>query len=56
MKERTKKFTIDSSYLCSKSPTTREYNAYINQLIRCSSSVGAQLSSITKSKIHSGFH
>ena len=41
MKERTKKFTIDCSLLCSKLPNSREYNAYINQLIRCSCSVGA---------------
>jgi hypothetical protein len=41
MKARTKQFTIESSYLCSKLPTTREFNAYVNQLIRCSSSVGA---------------
>ena len=41
MKARTKQFTIESSYLCSKLPTTREFNAYVNQLIRCSSSDGA---------------
>ena len=41
MKARTKKFTIDSSYLCAKLPTTREFNVYVNQLIKCSSSVGA---------------
>ncbi|MGL2963232.1 four helix bundle protein [Flavobacterium sp. RSB2_4_14] len=41
MKDRTKKFTVDCSLLCSKLPNSREYNAYVNQLIRCSSSVGA---------------
>lgn len=41
MKARTKKFTIDCAILCSKLPHSREFNAYVNQLIRCSSSVGA---------------
>lgn len=41
MKTRTKKFTIDCAILCSKLPHSREFNAYVNQLIRCSSSVGA---------------
>jgi four helix bundle protein len=41
MKARTKKFTIDCALFCSKLPTSREFNAYVNQLIRCSSSVGA---------------
>ena len=35
MKARTKKFTIDCALLCSKLPNSREYNAYVNQLIRC---------------------
>lgn len=34
MLKRTKKFTIDCAILCSKLPKTREYNAYVNQLIR----------------------
>lgn len=41
MNARTKKFTIDCAILCSKLPHSREFNAYVNQLIRCSSSVGA---------------
>jgi four helix bundle protein len=41
MLKRTKKFAIDCWILCSKLPKTREYNTYVNQLIRCSSSVGA---------------
>ena len=41
MMKRTKKFAIDCWILCSKLPKSREYNAYVNQLIRCSSSVGA---------------
>ena len=41
MKARTKKFTIHFALFCSKLPHSREFNAYVNQLIRCSSSVGA---------------
>ncbi len=41
MKVRTKKFAIDTAFLCEKIPNSREFNAYVNQLIRCSSSVGA---------------
>lgn len=35
MKGRAKKFTIDCALLCSKLLNYREYNAYVNQLIRC---------------------
>ncbi len=55
MKARTKKFTIDSSHLCSKLPTTREFNAYINQLIRCSSSVGANYRASQRAKSTADF-
>ncbi|WP_240321165.1 four helix bundle protein [Kordia sp. SMS9] len=41
LKNRTKRFASDCWKLCSKFPISREYNAYCNQLIRCSSSVGA---------------
>ena len=50
MKERTKKFTIDCAFLCSKLPNSREYNAYVNQLIRCSSSVGANYRASQRAK------
>lgn len=41
LKKRTQKFALDCWFLCSKIPKSREYNAYVNQLIRSSSSVGA---------------
>ena len=41
LKNRTKKFAIDCWTLCDKLPNSRGFNAYVNQLIRCSSSVGA---------------
>lgn len=39
--KRTKKFAIDCWKFCEKVPKSREYNAFVNQLIRSSSSVGA---------------
>ena len=50
MLNRTKKFAIDCWILCSKLPETREYNAYVNQLIRCSSSVGANYRAAQRAK------
>ena len=50
MVKRTKKFTIDCWILCSKLPKTREFNAYVNQLIRCSSSVGANYRASQRAK------
>ena len=50
MLRRTKKFAIDCWILCSKLPKTREYNAYVNQLIRCSSSVGANYRAVQRAK------
>jgi four helix bundle protein len=41
LKSRTKKFAIDSWRFCAKLPKSREYDAWARQLIRCSSSVGA---------------
>ncbi len=55
MKARTKQFTINSSYLCNKLPTTREFNAYVNQLIRCSSSVGANYRASQRAKSTADF-
>jgi len=55
MKARTKKFAIDSSYLWSKLPITREFNAYVNQLIRCSSSVGANYRASQRAKSTADF-
>ena len=50
MLKRTKKFALDCWILCSKLPKTREYNAYVNQLIRCSSSVGANYRATQRAK------
>ncbi|MFV0564952.1 MAG: four helix bundle protein [Flavobacteriaceae bacterium] len=41
LKNRTKQYAADCWKLSTKFPINREYNAYCNQLIRCSSSVGA---------------
>ncbi|WP_298539301.1 four helix bundle protein [uncultured Aquimarina sp.] len=41
MKLRTKQFTIDCWKLCSGLPKTREYNNLVYQLLKSSSSVGA---------------
>lgn len=55
MKSRTKKFTIDCSLLCSKLPHSREFNAYVNQLIRSSSSVGANYRASQRAKSTADF-
>lgn len=54
-KARTKKFTIDCAILCSKLPHSREFNAYVNQLIRCSSSVGANYRASQRAKSTADF-
>jgi four helix bundle protein len=41
---------IDCWILCSTLPKTREYNAYVNQLIRSSSSVGANYRAVQRAK------
>jgi four helix bundle protein len=50
MLNRTKKFAVDCWILCSDLPKTREYNAYANQLIRSSSSVGANYRAAQRAK------
>ncbi|MBF6640977.1 four helix bundle protein [Flavobacterium sp. J49] len=55
LKQRTKKFALDCWILCSKLPKTREYNAYINQLIRSSSSVGANYRASQRAKSSADF-
>jgi four helix bundle protein len=55
MKARTIKFTIDCALFCSKLPTSREFNAYVNQLIRCSSSVGANYRASQRAKSTADF-
>lgn len=54
-KNRTKKFAIDVWRLCEKLPKSREYNAYCNQLIRSSSSVGANYRAACRAKSTADF-
>lgn len=55
LKLRTKKFAVDCWILCSKMPHGREYNAYVNQLIRSSSSVGANYRAAKRGKSTADF-
>jgi four helix bundle protein len=55
LKSRTKQFAIEVWNLCSKLPHTREFNNYINQLIRCSSSVGAKFRAVSRAKSKADF-
>ena len=55
LKVRTKKFAIDCGKLCRNFPHSREYNAYVNQLIRCSSSVGANYRASQRGKSTADF-
>ena len=55
MQRRTKKFAIDVWYLCSKLPHSREFNGFVNQLIRSSSSVGANYRAATRAKSTADF-
>jgi four helix bundle protein len=50
LKKRTQKFAIDCWFLCSKMPKSREFNAFVNQLIRSSSSVGANFRASQRAK------
>ncbi|PKV49681.1 four helix bundle protein [Aquimarina sp. MAR_2010_214] len=55
LKNRTKAFAIDCWNLCRKFPVTREYDAYCRQLIRCSSSVGANYRAACRAKSNADF-
>jgi len=55
MKQRTKKFALDCWILCSKLPKSREFNAYVSQLIRSSSSVGANYRALQRAKSNADF-
>uniref|UniRef100_UPI00404714AC four helix bundle protein n=1 Tax=Algoriphagus sp. TaxID=1872435 RepID=UPI00404714AC len=55
LKDRTKKFALDVWFLCSHLPHTREYNNYINQLLRCSSSVAANYRAAMRAKSNADF-
>lgn len=55
VEQRTKKFAIDCWKLCTKIPKSREYNAFVNQLIRSSSSVGANFRASQRGKSDKDF-
>lgn len=55
LQKRTKKFALDCWHLCSKFPVTREYDAFCRQLIRCSSSVGANYRAACRAKSDADF-
>lgn len=55
LKDRTKKFAIDVWFLCSKLPQTREFNNYVNQLLRCSSSFAANYRAAMRAKSDADF-
>lgn len=53
--ERTKRYGIDCWHFCFKVPKSREYNAIVNQLIRSSSSVGANYRASQRAKSSADF-
>ena len=55
IKNRTKKFALDCWKICTKLPHSREFNAYVNQLIRSSSSVGANYRAALRGKSNPDF-
>lgn len=52
---RTKNFAIDCWRFCGKIPKSREYNAFVNQLIKSSSSVGANYRASQRAKSTADF-
>jgi len=55
LKTRTKMFAIKCWRLCLKIPNSREYNAWVRQLIKCSSSVGANYRASQRAKSTADF-
>lgn len=55
LQNRTQKFAIDCWLFCQKVPISREYDAYCRQLIRCSSSVGANYRAAKRAKSDADF-
>lgn len=53
--KRTRRYAVDVWRFCEKMPKTREYNAYINQLLRCSSSIGANYRASQRAKSTADF-
>ena len=55
MRIRTKRFTVDCWKLCTRIPKSREYNNLVFQLIKSSSSVGANWRSSQRPKSDADF-
>ncbi|WP_236262957.1 four helix bundle protein [Aggregatimonas sangjinii] len=55
LKLRTKRFTIDCWHLCTKIPKSRELDAWVRQLIKCSSSVGVNYRASQRAKSTADF-
>jgi four helix bundle protein len=55
LKFRTKKFAVDCWKICKNIPKSREYDAWARQLIRCSSSVGANYRASQRAKSTADF-
>jgi len=53
--DRTKKFALDCWKLCAKIPKSREFNAYVYQLLKSSSSVGANYRASQRAKSTADF-
>ncbi len=50
LKLRTKRFAVECWRLCKQIPKSREFDAWARQLIRCSSSVGANYRASQRAK------
>ncbi len=55
LKNRTKQFALDCWFFRKEIPYSREYNAFANQLILCSSSVGANYRASQRAKSTADF-
>ncbi len=55
LKLRAKKFAVDCWQLCTKIPKSRELDAWVRQLIKCSSSVGANYRAAQRGKSTADF-
>ncbi len=55
LKLRTRRFASDCWKFCKKVPKSREYDAWVRQLIKCSSSVGANYRASQRGKSTADF-
>ncbi|MEP0134305.1 MAG: four helix bundle protein [Eudoraea sp.] len=55
LKLRTKNFAVECWRLCKQIPKSREFDAWVRQLIRCSSSVGANYRASQRAKSTADF-